>query len=132
MVSILATSLSYSGQYEQAIPLFKQSLRLSPIPIPACLLQLGVAYRMVGQYQESIAVLKELTQREPDMLSGHLSLAATYVLTGKESEARAEAAEVLRINPEFSLEQYAKANPMKNRTDFMDRYIEPLRKAGLK
>jgi hypothetical protein len=54
------------------------------------------------------------------------------MLAGKEPAARAEAAEVLRINPNFSLEQLANSFPLKNRTDLMDRYIEPLRRAGLK
>ena len=54
------------------------------------------------------------------------------MLAGRESEARAQAAGVLRINPNFSLEQYAKASPLKNQTDLKERVIEPLRKAGLK
>jgi len=53
------------------------------------------------------------------------------MMAGMESEARAQAAEVLRINSNFSLEQYAKANPLKNRTD-LDRVVEAMRKAGLK
>jgi hypothetical protein len=87
---------------------------------------------MLGRYEESIATLSELTQREPDTLLGHIEMTASLMMAGKESEARAEAAEVLRINPNFSLEQYANSNPTKNRTDFMERVIEPLRKAGLK
>jgi hypothetical protein len=53
------------------------------------------------------------------------------MLAGRESEARAQAAGVLRINPNFSLEQYAKANLAKNRTD-LDRAVEAMHKAGLK
>jgi adenylate cyclase len=128
----LGVCLSLSGQYQQSLPALKKSLRLSPVPIPTSLSQLGFTYRMLGQYQDSIAVLKELTQREPDSLSGRLHLAASYMLAGKESEARAEVAEVLRINPNFSLEQYANSNPMKNRIDLTEHFIEPLRKAGLK
>jgi tetratricopeptide (TPR) repeat protein len=103
-----------------------------PIPSTVCLANLGFSYRMLGRYEESIASLKQLIQREPDSMSGHLHLAATYVLAGKEAEARVGAAEILRINPNFSLEQFAKTTPMKNQTDLMDRWIEPLRKAGLK
>jgi adenylate cyclase len=128
----LGACLSWAGQYEQSLPLLKRSLRLSPVPIPMCVTQLAFSYRMLGQYQESIVLLKELTQREPDALIGRFGLAASYMLAGKEAEARAEAAEVLRINPNFSLEQYANSHPMKDRTLLRDRLIEPLRKAGLK
>ncbi len=51
---------------------------------------------------------------------------------GREKEARAEAEEVLRIDPKFSLDYYAKAvlnfkDPSKN-----DKVANALRKAGLK
>jgi TolB-like protein/Tfp pilus assembly protein PilF len=128
----LGMCLSYSGQYEQAVPWLKRALLLSPAPKPTTLGTLGLAYRNLGQYQESIAAFKDATQSEPDYLPGHLGLAATYILAGKEPEARAETAEVIRINPNFSLEKYAKSHPMKNRSHLMNRYIEPLRKAGLK
>jgi hypothetical protein len=50
---------------------------------------------------------------------------------GQEEEAHAEAAEVLKIDPEFSLERYAKTLPFKNKAD-TDRYVGALRNAGLK
>jgi len=50
---------------------------------------------------------------------------------GKEKEAHAEAKEVLRLNPRFSLEGLGKNLPYKNQ-DQIDRFIEALRKAGLK
>jgi adenylate cyclase len=61
----------------------------------------------------------------------HVGLAATYIFWGRDEEARAEAAEVLRLNPKFSLESYAKTIAYKSQGK-LDRYIEALRKAGLK
>jgi hypothetical protein len=58
-------------------------------------------------------------------------MAATYSLAGREEEARAAAAEVLRLNPKFSLEHLAKIAPYKNQAD-LEKFINPLRKAGLK
>jgi hypothetical protein len=52
-------------------------------------------------------------------------------LLGREEEARAEAAEMLRINPKFSVEKWAKRLTYKNQAD-ADRFISALRKAGLK
>jgi len=128
----LGANLFYAGRYEEAIRALNQAMRLSPIPPTTVPTNLGHSYRMLGRYEESIAILKQLIQREPDAFSAHLSLAATYMLAGKEAEAHTEAAEVLRINPNFSLERFAKTTPMKNQADLMDRYIEPARKAGLK
>jgi adenylate cyclase len=61
----------------------------------------------------------------------HLGLAIAHVSLGREDEARAEAAEVLRIHPGFSLEHFAKTLPYKNQSD-IDSAIASLRKAGLK
>jgi hypothetical protein len=50
---------------------------------------------------------------------------------GREKEAHAEAAEVLRINPKFSLDLFAKRLPHKDQS-VIDNYVDALRKAGLK
>jgi len=52
-------------------------------------------------------------------------------MLGKEKEARAEVAEVLRINPKFSVEYLAKILPYKDRSE-SDKIVNALRKAGLK
>jgi hypothetical protein len=49
----------------------------------------------------------------------------------REKEARAEAEEVMRINPKFSLDNLAKVVPSKDQSQ-TDKYINALRKAGLK
>ena len=127
----LGANLNFAGRYEEAIPVLKNVIRLMPIPNTVCLTNLGLSYRMLGRYKESIAALNQLIRREPDALIGHLSLAATYMLAGKETEARAEALEVLRIDPNYSLERFAKSRPLKNQAD-IDREVDALRKAGLK
>ncbi|MBW2670163.1 MAG: tetratricopeptide repeat protein, partial [Deltaproteobacteria bacterium] len=53
-----------------------------------------------------------------------------YIKFGRDEEARVHAAEVLGINPKFSLESYAKTLHYKNKADIED-YVAALRKAGL-
>ena len=74
---------------------------------------------------------KKALKLQPDDLFTHLGLAQTYVKLGHEKEAQAEAAEVLRIHPKFSLEHYAKTLPFKDQS-VADDIIACLRKAGLK
>jgi hypothetical protein len=50
---------------------------------------------------------------------------------GREKEARAEAAEVIRINPKFSLDNHAKTLPYKDQS-VIDRYVDACRKGGLR
>jgi hypothetical protein len=64
-------------------------------------------------------------------LGAPLILAAVYSEQGKEAEAQAEAAEVLRLNPNFSLEIHKQRMPIKD-SAVPERHIAALRKAGLK
>jgi len=127
----LGMTLNYVGRPEEAIALLKKAIRLNPIPPNWYLFSLGDAYRLTEQYEVAIAVYKRVLHRNPDDIRAHTGLTATYSLLGREEEARAAAAEVLRINPKFSLEHVAKAFPFKNKAD-TDRVIDALRKAGLK
>jgi hypothetical protein len=50
---------------------------------------------------------------------------------GRDEEAKAEAAEVLSIHPKFSLDYFAKVNPLKCQS-VLEGNIACFRKAGLK
>jgi len=54
----------------------------------------------------------------------------TYAIMNREKEARSEGAEVMRINPEFSLERFLRSRPYDQSKK--DRIAGALRKAGLK
>jgi hypothetical protein len=60
----------------------------------------------------------------------HLGLAASYSELGREEEARAEIAEVLKLNPQFSLAGIRQRWPYKEPAD-LERLLTALGKAGL-
>jgi len=91
----------------------------------------GTAYATAGRPEEGIAPLQRYISRYPNILGAHLTLAAVYSELGQAAEARAEVAEVLRINPNFSLEVYKERMPIKDPA-VLERRIAALRKAGLK
>ena len=91
----------------------------------------GHAFRITGRFEEAVSAYKKALQLSPDNIFAHISLAATYIMMGREKEARAEAAEVLRINPKFSVDYYAKILAYKDQSQ-TDKFINALRKAGLK
>ena len=127
----LAMILRYVGRPEETIALVKKATRLNPMPPNWYLFSLGDAYCLTGQYEEAIATVQKALQHNPDDLMARITLAASYSMGGREEEARAEAAEVLRIDHKFSLEYYAKTLPFKNQAD-TELTIDALRKAGLK
>ena len=124
-------SLNYAGRSEEAIPIFIKAIRLDPLGETGNFLHLAQAYRVTGRFKEAVSEFKKALQRSPDNLFAHLGLAGTYILMGREEDARAEAAEVLRINPKFSLDYFAKILPFKDQS-VIDTHINALRKAGLK
>ncbi|MBS3919307.1 MAG: tetratricopeptide repeat protein [Deltaproteobacteria bacterium] len=106
-------------------------MRLNPKPPNLYLRKYAEALCDLGRYEEAIAQFKKAIEREPGDVFANIFLTATYSMMGRGKEARAAAAEVLKINPRFSLEQFAKVHPYKDPAT-KDRYIDSLRKAGLK
>jgi adenylate cyclase len=128
----LGAVLNTVGRYQEAIPVLQKSLRLSPIPVHSQVLgSLGSSYSLAGQHEEAVAIFKKQLQLYGvDHLTAHLGLAASYVWMGREKEARSAGAEVMRIDPKFTLERYMKGYPRDQATK--DRVAEALQKAGLK
>jgi adenylate cyclase len=123
--------LKYLGKPREAIVHFKNAMRHSPFYPAWYLSRLGVCYHLTGQYDKAIETLKKGIERRPNQYFIHVRLAAVYSDLGRDQDARAEAAEVLRIKPDFSIEAYAKANPFRD-TAIVAHRKELLRKAGLK
>ena len=60
-----------------------------------------------------------------------LILAISYVGFGQEDDARAEAEEILKLVPNFSVEVWGRRNPNKDQVQ-IEQDMAALRKAGLK
>jgi adenylate cyclase len=126
----LGFTLALSGRPEEAIKYHMKAIRLNPIPPSYYLHQLGHAYRILGRYEEAISAYEKAVHTQPTNVFAHIGLAATYILFGREEDARNEAAEVLKIDPKFSIDFYAKKRPFKNQAE-KEVLIDALRKAGL-
>jgi tetratricopeptide (TPR) repeat protein len=126
----LAVVLSYIGRSEDALEAAEQALRLKPLVSDSHLANVGTAYAVAGRYEERDPLQRYL-RRYPNILHTHLMLAVVYSELGQATEARAEVAEVLRLNPQFSLEVHKQRMPIKDPA-LLERHIAALRKAGLK
>jgi TolB-like protein/Tfp pilus assembly protein PilF len=124
-------TLSFAGMWKKSIPAYKKAIRLNPIPPNMYLWSLGLSYCYIGQYEEAIRWGEKAIRQAPDSLLANRCMTAIYSMSGREEEARVQAAEVLRIQPKFSLKKFEKKVKYKEKTD-RERYIGALRKAGLK
>jgi adenylate cyclase len=127
---IVGKTLFFAGRAEESIPEYKRAIRLNPIPPNHHLWSLGLSYAYTGQYEEAITWCEKAVSQEPDSLLARMMMTVVYSLSGRDEEARAEAAEVLRIQPKFSLKKYEKKLTYKREED-REKYIGALRKAGL-
>ena len=127
----MAQILAFSGRPAEAIGWLEKAGRHDPRRRDLYLGPEGFAYISLGRYKEAIPLLKRHLTRYPNNVGSHISLAVSDIELGREDEARAEAAEVLRISPNYSLELGMQRAPIKDQR-LRDRYYADLRKAGLK
>jgi adenylate cyclase len=119
------------GRVEEALALLNKAVRLNPMPPDWYLHEFGSCYRLMGRHDEAIAMLKRVLDRNPNYLNSRLNLIATYVMSGKEEAARAEAEGVLRQSPDFSVARFLMNFPYKDQK-ILDGLKECFLKAGLK
>ncbi len=127
----LGKALFFAGRAEESIPEYKKAIRFNPIPPGAYAWSLGLSYARTGQYEEALPWCEKAVRQEPNDLLARIMMTVVYSWSGREKEARAEAAEVLRIQPKFSLGKFAK-KLTDNDLEYKERFVGALRKAGLK
>jgi adenylate cyclase len=131
IIHTYASVLAYAGRPEEAIPLFQKLVRLSPLGPPRLYINFAHALRLTGRFEEAVSAYKKAIQCGPNNVLVHVGLTTTYSMMGLESEARAEAAEVLKLNPKFSVDSAAKRMVYKEQSE-IDKAVNAMRKAGLK
>jgi len=130
VVNIYAIILTYSGRWHEAIPFYREAIRLNPKPPNNYYRHFAMALREAGQYDEAISLLKKAIGQEPNDSLAYLGLTTVYSYAGRQEEARAAAREILRLNPKFLIERL----PQGTHRDLaiVEHENEALRKAGLK
>jgi len=126
----MGLALKFSGRHEEAVRYSEQALRLDPLPPQWYFRAMGAAYSWVGRYDEAFAFLKKAIQRAPDDLLTRIALTIAYIFAGQIEDARAQVAEVIKINPKYSIEQATRSLLFKEKAD-RERFLNALRKAGL-
>jgi len=127
----LGSALYFAGRPEEAITSIRRAISLNPFPPAVYLRLLGLYYSAQGRFEEAALELKKVLGLSPRDLFAHLALARAYVRLGRLEEARAKADEIMMIYPKFSLEYYARINPLKDQAE-LESQISDLKKAGLK
>ena len=121
-----------AGEPARAIEVLEANVRLDPLQwhVFAFTGLVCNANYSLKRYGEAVRLLRECASRLPNLQWPHLLLASAYAQLGQLEAARHEAAEVLRVNPRFTIERYNPLLVYKDPKDIEHR-IDGLRKAGL-
>ncbi len=122
--------LMYAGYAAEALGRFATAMRLDPHYPGIVLHYVAQANFSLGNYGTAAKQLIERIARTPATDSSRMLLAACYGHLGRIDEARAAWAELMKVNPAFSLAQRERVLPYKEPRDFQ-RIVDGLAKAGL-
>ncbi len=122
----LATQLNFFDRSDEAIPILRSLTRLDPALRYMPFFQLAIGYRRLGRFDEAIAKHREAFQANPEFFGAPMQLAAIHAQLGEMNKARAALAELLRLQPDFSI---ATVPRLPSGREWL---IENLRKAGLR
>jgi adenylate cyclase len=97
----LGAWFTFVGRPEEGIRVGKRAIRLNPFSPGSYFHTVAMAYRNMGRYDEAISYGKKAVERSPKNQLSRTILIISYILAGREEEARAQAEELLKIHPEF-------------------------------
>jgi len=119
--------LTWLGRPEEAIDWIKQAMRLNPYHPERFWSHLGRAYYCAERYAEAVEAFARITR--PDY-THHAFLAATFAQMRNAVAASAHAAEVMKLEPSFSVASYLATQHYKHVPD-RKRHETGLLEAGL-
>jgi adenylate cyclase len=127
---MLGGALRDVGRDEESLQFLKKAARLNPFQ-PSNWFNLGFTHISLNQCEAAIRECKKAADMSPNNLVSHICLAEAYIQCDREEEARTSTAEIMRIDPKFSLANLSKS--IKTIVpERKERTLERLRKAGLK
>jgi adenylate cyclase len=123
-------ALMYAGESARALEPFAMAIRLDPHYPDILLHFMAQANFSLEKYEIAAQQLLDRIARNPQTDASRMLLASCYGHLGRAEDARAIWAELLKINPGFSLRQRERVLPYKNPHDFQH-IVEGLAKASL-
>jgi tetratricopeptide (TPR) repeat protein len=121
----LAIALNVSNRPEEALRAVQKAAQLDPSRHDSYAFYTATNLVLMGQYQQAIPLLKSNLTVYPDNIWAHANLVVAYTAIGRDADARAEAAEIMRINPKFVFGT--------NKDESVNRrFNDDIRRAGLK
>ncbi|MGV7214705.1 tetratricopeptide repeat protein [Bradyrhizobium sp. UFLA05-112] len=118
-----------AGLPEEAIPSFERAIRMSPVDPRLHLMLAGMGQALIElrRFDEAIAAGKRALRQCPSFSGAHCCLTSALAHLGRDAEAREAAAQLLEVDPDFTISAWIARGGQTNST----LVLEGLRNAGL-
>ena len=122
--------LNYTGRPAEAVEMLRLAIRHTPLFPPLFASVLAMGHYLLGQHDDAVDAARDLIELTPDNLEAHVILAAALAASGHAAEARPTRQEILRINADFAVDDFARRQPFKD-PSVLAGLVADLREAGL-
>jgi tetratricopeptide (TPR) repeat protein len=130
-LSLYAHILEASGKPGEALPQIDRTIRLGPRPEGWWYWLQALCLNQLGRHEESIAAMKRHLSISPNALFPQVFLVSLYMSAGQQQLAKAQAAEVMKIDPAFSVDTFLKGFNFYKDPSTVEGYAQNMRRAGL-
>ena len=126
-----AIALILAGQTAKALEVARNYIRLDPFAAGSAYMWVGIAHYLLKEYSQALVVLRDCIVRMPNARFVHAWLAATYAQLDEMPRAQFHAAEVLRIEPRYTIRGMNRTLPALKSAADAEHLVDGLMKAGL-
>ncbi len=110
--------------------MMERALSIETFPPPSWEFQIGRSHLLLGQYDQAVTRFNRMVDHAPTFLPAYTHLAVAYFESDRIADARDAINTVLKLSPQFTVNEAAKRLPYRNEK-VRDRFLDGLRKAGL-
>ena len=128
--AVKASILNYLGRPDEAIPLARYAIRLSPVYPSYYPTILGYAYYHCEKFEEARQAAEVSIKVDPNNLEALILITVVYVAMGAMEQAQKTAKAIKDIHPGFSLTAFAANHPYRDQKH-LDQIITHLNQAEL-
>ncbi len=122
--------LNFCGDPERGLRMMERALSIETFPPPSWEFQIGRSHLLLGQYDQAVTRFNRMVDHSPTFLPAYTHLAVAYFENDRIADARDAINTVLKISPQFTVNEAEKRLPYRNEK-VRDRFLDSLRKAGL-